>query len=129
MGGRIVTVHGTRAAYAAGCGCDDCRRANARYMAGRRRTGTSAAMEAANRRRQTIRERLAVAWLREHRPDVWADIIDHARDIVAAEMPVGPPPERVCDICGAVFAPKRHDSLRCSTSCISKASGRKRRAS
>lgn len=86
-------------------------------------------MEAANRRRQTIREQLAVAWVRHHEPEVWADIIDEARRRVAAEMPVGPPPERICDICGATFTPKRHDSLRCSTRCIQKASYRKRAAS
>lgn len=124
-----MTAHGTRAAYAAGCGCDDCRRANTVYMRRRRRSGTSAAMEAANRRRQNVRRDLAERWVREHHPEVWAEFIDEARRRVAAEMPVGPPPERVCDICGAVFAPKRHDSLRCSMACISKASYRKRQAS
>lgn len=125
-----MTGHGTRTSYLDGCGCDDCRRANTRYMARRRRgAGTEAAMERANRRRQTIREALAVAWVREHEPEVWAEFIEEARRRVAAELPVGPPPERVCDICGAVFAPKRHDSLRCSTRCIQKASERKAKAS
>lgn len=126
-----MTVHGTRAGYQSGCGCDDCRRANTVYMRRRRRqaSSTGAAMEAANRRRQTIREQLAVAWVREHHPVMWAEFIEQARRQVAAEMPVGPPPERVCDVCGATFTPARHDSLRCSTSCIRKASDRKRAAS
>lgn len=122
--------HGTRARYTAGCGCADCTAANTRYMRERRRReGPGRVLEAANRRRQYHRQQLAVAWVRHHEPEVWADIIEQARRQVAAEMPVGPPAERECDICGAVFTPARHDSLRCSTRCIQKASAKKRAAS
>lgn len=125
-----MAEHGTRASYAAGCSCDQCRAANRRYMARRRRNGTGARLELANRRRQHLRMQLAVEWIREHRPDVWTEILDTAAAKVAADMPdLGPPPTRVCDQCGAVFAPKRMDSLRCSKQCIKQASDRKRRAS
>ena len=79
--------HGTRARYTAGCGCADCTAANTRDMREwRRRDGPGRVLEAANRRRQYHRQQLAMRWVREHRPDVWAVILDEAWRLVEAEQ-------------------------------------------
>jgi hypothetical protein len=69
----------SRSTYALGCRCEGCSAANRRYQRDRRRARTDVRRDA----RITTRTRtLAAKWLKEHHPDVWAEVVAEAtRDI------------------------------------------------
>lgn len=77
--------HGSRASYMnRGCRCDECRAAATAYNRHYRATQLNdfgRRKRQLTRRKQDYRNRRAAAYVREHLPDIWADIAREAESL------------------------------------------------